>query len=106
MRSIRLMSILAMLVLVVLAAVPQTSRAAGCACLFGGVTQEHWGSGASCSQAVSAAASPGYDEAAAGCYPDSVCLQTYVERTACYWDAAAGVYRASGVVRYRCYICS
>jgi hypothetical protein len=105
MRSMRLMSILAMLVLVVLAAAPGVSRA-GCACLPGGTTQLYWGSGANCSQATSAAAVQGYDEADASCYPDSVCLQTFVVDTACYWDAAAMVYKVSGRVRYRCEICS
>ena len=105
MRSMRLMSILAMLVLVVLAAAPRVSEAA-CACLPGGTTQVYWGSGANCSQATSAAASPGYNDADAGCYPDSVCLATFVVQTACYWDAAEGVYKVSGKVRYRCEICA
>ena len=105
MRSMRLMSILAMLVLVILAATPRVSEAA-CACLPGGTTQVYWGSGANCSQATSAAANPGYNDADAGCYPDSVCLTTFVVDTACYWDATEMVYKVSGKVRYRCYICA
>jgi hypothetical protein len=105
MRSMRLMSMLAMLVLVALAAAPEVAEAA-CACLPGGTSLLHWGSGANCSQATSAAASPGYDEAVAGCSPDSVCLDTFVVQTACYWDAAEMVYKVSGKVRYRCYICA
>ena len=105
MRSMRLMSILAMLVLVILAVAPRISNAA-CACLPGGTTPLHWGSGSSCSQATSAASSPGYDEADAGCSPDSVCLATFVVQTACYFDAAEGVYKVSGKVRYRCEICA
>ncbi len=105
MRSMRLMSILAMLVLVVLAAAPRESEAA-CACLFGGISPIYWGSGANCSQATSAAANPGYDDADAGCAPDSVCLATFIVHTACYFDAAEGVYKVSGKVRYRCEICA
>ena len=105
MRSMRLMSIAAMLVLVALAAAPGVSDAA-CACLPGGTSPIYWGSGANCSQATSAAAGPGYDDAEAGCSPDSVCLETFVVQTACYWDATEMVYKVSGKVRYRCEICA
>ncbi|HEY0510767.1 MAG TPA: hypothetical protein VGH73_02605 [Thermoanaerobaculia bacterium] len=77
----------------------------GCACLAGGPTASYTGTGSSCAAASSSARSQGNTEAYSDCQPDSVCASTYVVDTACYWDAAAQVYKEVGYVHFRCLVC-
>jgi hypothetical protein len=74
-----------------------------------GMTPTFHGVGATCLDAEDDVFQQGCTDADASCYEGQMgegSCRTSLEITSpCTWDATAGVYRASGQVRYNCWVC-
>lgn len=107
----KLCFVLATLLLVAYAVRPGSAlcgpnlQSCGCVCVPGSDTIDYEGSGSTCSEASFSARSQAYAAVEADCWMDGYCSRSYNVETACYWDAAAGVYKEVGYAHYRCRTC-